>query len=102
MAKEEIIELLKKYIYLLRAEGIPVDKAFLYGNYLSNTITEDSDIDVMIVTENEDDHLSGKVWSLTKTVNSNIEPYLIGKERFNRNDNSPLVYLVKRIGLEIV
>jgi len=101
MAKEEVIDLLRKYIHLLRSEGIFVDKAYLYGSYLSNTATDDSDIDIMIVTENEDDYLVGKAWSLTRKVNSKIEPYLIGMGRFNSSDDSPLVALVKRIGLEI-
>lgn len=101
MAKSEIVNLLKKYIYLLRSEGITVDKAYLYGSHLSNTATDDSDIDIMIVTENEDDYLTGKIWSLTKKVNSKIEPYLVGKGRFNSNENSPLIDLVKNTGLEI-
>lgn len=102
MAKNEVIEILRKYIYLLRAEGISVDKAFLYGSYLSNTATNDSDIDLMIVMENEnDDYLAGKIWSLTKKVNSKIEPYLVGQDRFYNNDNSPLIDLVKSTGLEI-
>lgn len=101
MANREIIEILKKYITVLRSEGITIDKAYLYGSYLSNTATEDSDIDIMIVTENEDDYLTGKVWSLTKKVNSKIEPYLVGKNRFINNYNSPLIDLVKRTGLEI-
>ena len=103
MAKNEVIEILRSYIYLLRAEGISVHKAFLYGSYLSNTATNENDIDLMIVTENEnDDNLAGKIWNLTKKVNSRIEPFLVGTSRFNSNDNSPLVDLVKRTGLEIV
>jgi len=103
MAKSEVIEILRSYIYLLRAEGISVHKAFLYGSYLSNTATNESDIDLMIVTENEnDDNLAGKIWNLTKKVNSRIEPFLVGTSRFNSNDNSPLVDMVKRTGLEIV
>ncbi len=101
MAKREIIEILKKYIIVLRAEGITIDKAYLYGSYLSNTASDESDIDIMIVTENEDDYLTGKIWSLTRKVNSKIEPYLVGKGRFNNNENSPLIDLVKRTGLEI-
>jgi predicted nucleotidyltransferase len=101
MAKREIIETLKKYILLLRSEGITVNKAFLYGSYLSNTAKDDSDIDVLLVTENEDDYLSGKIWSLTKKVNSRIEPYLVGKSRFANSMDSPLIDLVKRTGLEI-
>lgn len=102
MAKNEIIKILKSYIFLLKSEGISVYKAYLYGSYLSNTATKDSDIDLMIVTDNEyDDYIVGKIWSLTKKVNSKIEPFLIGSNRFNSNDNSPLIDLVKRTGLEI-
>lgn len=103
MAKREVIEILEKYIRLLKAEGITVEKAFLYGSYLSNTATNDSDIDLMIVIENEnDDLLAGKIWSLTKRVNSKIEPYLVGTNRFYTTENSPLIDVVKRNGLEIV
>ena len=103
MAKNEVIEILRSYILLLRTEGISVDKAFLYGSYLSNSATSESDIDLMIVTENEnDDDLAGRIWKLTKKVNSKIEPFLVGTNRFNSNDNSPLIDLVKRTGIEII
>lgn len=101
MAKREIVEILKKYILVLRLEGITIDKAYLYGSYLSNTATADSDIDILIVTENEDDYLTGKIWSLIRRINSRIEPYLVGKKRFNNNQDSPLIDLVKRTGIEI-
>jgi predicted nucleotidyltransferase len=101
VSKSEIVEVLKKYIFILRSEGISVDKAYLYGSYLTNTATEDSDIDVLIVTENENDNLTGKIWSLTKRVNSRIEPYLIDKDRFINNKDSLLIDLVKRTGIEI-
>ena len=68
---------------------------------MSNTATEESDIDVLIVTENENDNLTGKIWSLTKRVNSRIEPYLIDKDRFINNKDSLLIDLVKRTGIEI-
>lgn len=102
MAKSEVIEILRTYLDLLRAEGISIDRAFLYGSYLSNTATNESVIDLMIVTENENDDLAGKIWKLTKKVNSKIEPFLVGTNRFNSDDNSPLVDLVKRTGIEIV
>ena len=102
MAKNEVVEILRLYINLLRAEGVFVDKAYLYGSYLNDTATSDSDIDLMIVTDNEnDDYLAGKIWKLTRKINSKIEPFLVGKNRFYGNDNSPLVDLVKRTGLEI-
>ena len=101
MAKREIVDTLKRYILVLQSEGISIDKAYLYGSHLSNTATDDSDIDVLIVTDSEDDYLTGKIWSLTRKVNSKIEPYLVEKVRFINNVDSPLIDLVKRTGLEI-
>ena len=76
MAKAEVIELLKSFISILRAEGIVIDRAYLYGSYQSGTATKESDIDILIVTENEsDDKLAGKIWRLTKEVDTKIEPF---------------------------
>ena len=57
--------------------------------------------DNMYQPEN-DDFLAGQIWSLTKRVNSRIEPFIVGAKRFYKNDNSPLIDLVKRTGLEII
>ncbi len=98
MAQGEIIALLKKYIILLNAEGISVSKAFLFGSYSNNTATESSDIDVLIVSDkydNTDDITVGKVWKLTKKVNSKIEPYLIGLKKFSSDNSSPFKVKLK-------
>jgi predicted nucleotidyltransferase len=102
MAKTAVIKIVKKFVDVLKSEGITVHRAFLFGSYLSNSNNKESDIDIMIVTDNEDDYLFGKVWSLTKRVNIKIEPILVAKTRFNETDNSPLVDFVKSNGLEIV
>lgn len=77
MAQREIIKILKQYISILRSEGIIIDKAFLYGSYLTNTATDDSDNDIMTVTDNGNDYVAGKIWTLTKKVNSGIEPFIV-------------------------
>ena len=102
MAQREIIEILKKYILILRSEGIVIDKAYLYGSCLINAANEESDIDVMLITDSDDDYTAGKIWSLTKRVNSKIEPFLVSKTRFYQDVESPLIDLVKNTGLEIV
>ncbi|MEK7718806.1 MAG: hypothetical protein AAB347_04240 [Bacteroidota bacterium] len=77
-------------------------KVGLYGKHCVGKDVVEHVLDLMIVTENEnDDYLAGKIWSLTQKVNSKIEPYLVGTNRFYDNDNSPLIDLVKRTGLEI-
>ncbi|MBU1342832.1 MAG: nucleotidyltransferase domain-containing protein [Proteobacteria bacterium] len=105
MAKKVIIETLEKYIALLKAEGIAVNKAFLYGSYSSDTETDDSDIDLMIVTNNTDadnDFIVGKIWKLTRKINTKIEPFLVGLKRFNENNYSPLIDSVKKNGIQII
>ena len=51
MAKRAIIELIKSYIDLLNREGFSIEKTFLYGSYLDNTQSEDSDIDILLVSK---------------------------------------------------
>ena len=105
MATREVIELLKKYIFLLNSEGISVKKAFLFGSYSSNTAIENSDIDVMIVSDKydeNDDIAIGKTWRLTRKINTKIEPFLIGIKKFSDDNASPLVSMIKNQGIEIV
>jgi predicted nucleotidyltransferase len=105
MAQEEVIQLLKKYIEILRTEGISVSKAFLYGSYGENSSTEDSDIDVMLVSDGfdeSDDKLVGKVWRLTSKINFRIEPVLVATSSYEDSENSPLIAKVKDSGIQIV
>jgi len=105
MAKEEIIALLKKYVDLLNTEGLSVRKAFLFGSYSAGNETSMSDIDVMIVSDKfdeTDDIAIGKMWRLTRKINTRIEPFLIGIKKFKEDNTSPLLSTIKLNGLEIV
>ncbi len=105
MVKTEVIELIRRYILLLNEEGISVNKAFLFGSYLNDSASETSDIDVLIVSDKydeSDDLAIGKAWQLTKKINTKIEPYLIGFKKFNEDNQSPLLSLIKTKGIEIV
>ncbi len=104
MATTEVIELLRKYISVLNINGISVYKAILFGSYSTNTATDTSDIDVMIVSEKydeTDDEAAGKIWKLTRLVSTKIEPFLIGKNKFNSDEISPLIQQIKEKGIEI-
>ena len=105
MAKEEVIELLKKYIILLNAEGISVNKAFLFGSYSNDSASDSSDIDIMIVSDKydeTDDIVIGKIWKLTRKINTKIEPFLIGLNKFRNDNSSPLISMIRTKGIEIV
>ncbi|MCK5456411.1 MAG: nucleotidyltransferase domain-containing protein [Melioribacteraceae bacterium] len=105
MATREVIELLKKYVILLNAEGISVNRAFLFGSYSTDNSSESSDIDVMIVSDKydeTDDVAVGKIWKLTRKINTKIEPFLIGLKKFREDNSSPLVSMIKMNGIEII
>jgi len=104
MATNEVLELLRKYVALLNTEGISVYKAYLFGSYSTNTATEFSDIDVMIVSsslEEPDDKVTGKAWKLTRKIDSKIEPFLIGLNKFNDDNSSPILSMIKSKGILI-
>ncbi|MCF6332201.1 MAG: nucleotidyltransferase domain-containing protein [Draconibacterium sp.] len=104
MAGKSIIELLQRYLQVLQEEGIIIEKAFLFGSYMWETETLESDIDLMLVSKQFDtsnDLLFGKVWALTKKVNSKIEPYIVGASKFETDDVSPIIQIVKKEGFEI-
>ncbi|MDA3892811.1 MAG: nucleotidyltransferase domain-containing protein [Salinivirgaceae bacterium] len=105
MATEEVISLLKKYIILLNSEGISVKHAYLFGSYATDTATENSDIDLMIVSDNyneNDDIATGNMWRLTKKVSTKIEPFLIGINKFNADLDSIFLTAIKETGVVII
>lgn len=104
MAKNEVIEMLKRYIILLNSEGISVTDAFLFGSYSTGTATDTSDIDVLIVSDKydeTDDVVVGKIWKLTRKISTKIEPLFIGINKFQSDTSSPLISMIKRTGIEI-
>jgi predicted nucleotidyltransferase len=105
MARSEVIELLKKYVLLLNSEGISVSKAFLFGSYSTDSASDSSDIDVMIVSnkyDENDDLAIGKIWKLTRKISTKIEPFLIGDMKFREDNSSPLISMIREKGIEIV
>jgi predicted nucleotidyltransferase len=104
MAQSEIIKLLQSYVLLLNEAGLKIQKAFLYGSFARNEARPDSDIDVMLVSENFDHFdikAKAKAWQLTRKVDLRIEPFTIGIKRFFSDDDSALVDQVKKEGIEI-
>ncbi len=104
MAQKEIITLIRDFVRRLSREGIPVEKAFLYGSYARGEENEESDIDIMLVSEifdKDDDQTIGKTWRISRSVDVRLEPYTVGKERFLNDQYSPLLQLVKKEGLEV-
>ena len=104
MADQQIINIIKNYIQLLNSEGFGISKAFLYGSFAAGNDTESSDIDLMLLSNSLSDNdvdKKSRAWVLTRKVDSRIEPYLVNLKRFQTDDSSPLIEIVKKEGVEI-
>ena len=104
MAQNEIIKLLQSYIALLNKAGLRIQKAFLFGSYARNEGGDESDIDIMLVSESFDNNNieeKAKAWQLTRKVDVRIEPFTIGLKKFISEDDSALLAVVRKEGIEI-
>lgn len=104
MAKREVIELLKKFLAAMKAEGINIEKAFLYGSHAKGLATANSDIDVMLVSDYFDKGIKAraKSWLVASKIDHRIEPCSISMKKFLEDDSSPLIETVKQEGVEII
>jgi predicted nucleotidyltransferase len=106
MDRKETVNKVSKYIRILNESGLMIDKAFLFGSAARNEQHEGSDIDVMLVSrrfdDTTDDLVFGMIWRLTRKVDSRIEPYAVGLSRFDNDNVSPLLQIVKKEGIPIL
>lgn len=104
MVDAKIIDLVRKYLRVLSLEGIIISKAYLYGSQVYGTATEDSDIDLMLVSpmfDEDTDKYAPALWLSTRNVSYKIEPIAVGEKRFQTDEISPLIETVRQEGIEI-
>ena len=103
MDRKETLNKLSEYIKILNESGLNIEKAFLFGSAAKNEAREESDIDVLLVSsrfdDQSDDLAYGLIWKLTRKVDSRIEPYAMGLSRFDHDEVSPLLQIVKKEGI---
>lgn len=101
--KNSVIQDVKKYVVVLRENGIPVDKVLLFGSWAKGTAREDSDVDVALISSffTGDRFMDRrKIVPLRRKINNNIEPMPFSPEDFAAGGT--LVDEIKRYGEEIV
>jgi len=104
MLQKDVINIVRQYINNLNNAGIVIYKAYLFGSYARNQATDDSDIDVLLVSEafdTDDDIILSKPWSPKYRIDFRIEPVAIGLQRFNTDDTSLIIEVIRNEGLEI-
>jgi hypothetical protein len=85
MADPEIIELIKEFVKLLRAEGIEVERAIL----------------VIANLHRADFELKRTLMRLAVRVDERLEPVAYSPQDFEQDNWLPLLYSIKTTGQEI-
>jgi len=104
MLQADAINIVRLYVNNLNNGGVPISKAYLFGSYARNQASENSDIDVLLISDvfdTDDDVVLSKPWSPKYRPDFRIEPITIGVKQFYANDCSMILEIVKKEGLEI-
>jgi predicted nucleotidyltransferase len=102
VTQQSAIELVKSFIKEVKAEGIHLDHAILFGSMSRNTQREDSDIDVALVS----DQFTGigflDIPLFVKVLRKYyiIQPKTFSEKDFNNGD--AFAEEIKRTGIEII
>ncbi len=99
---KEIADIVDKYIAIV-TENYNVVAIILFGSYAKGTQTEDSDIDIAIITDDIktdkfDEEI--KLTLLRRKIDNRIEPHIISTNDYE-NDETPFVVEVKNTGIKV-
>ncbi|MCX6250957.1 MAG: nucleotidyltransferase domain-containing protein [Bacteroidetes bacterium] len=104
MLQQDALNIARQYVANLNKAGIVIYKAYLFGSYARNQARESSDIDILLVSDafdTDDDLILSEPWSPKYRNDYRIEPVAIGKKRFQTEDYSMVLEVVRQEGIEI-
>ncbi len=105
MGQSEAIDIIQHYIHNLNEDGMEIKLAYLYGSHARDEATEESDIDVLLISDNfdtNDDLILSKPWLPKYRFDFRIEPIAVGTMRFQDDDVSPILEIVRQEGIKII
>jgi predicted nucleotidyltransferase len=104
MVNPKVIETVKQYLKVLINEGILITGAFIYGSQVRGSANEESDIDLMLISplfDENTDKYAPAIWHSASKISYRIEPITVGEKRFQTDEYSPLIAIVKQEGVEV-
>jgi predicted nucleotidyltransferase len=104
MVSDEVLRKVSIYIAALRDKGITISRVFIFGSQARGTATQESDIDVCIISPLfDEDHYkyAPELWGGTERCEFRIEPVAVGQQRFLTDESSPLIAIVREEGVEV-
>jgi predicted nucleotidyltransferase len=103
VSKESIIRDVRRYIAELRKNGIPVQRAMLFGSWARGAGREESDVDVALISNvftGDRFQDRRKIIPLRRKINNRIEPMPFDPRTFDGGGN--LVDEIIKHGEEII
>jgi predicted nucleotidyltransferase len=102
MVARSVIESVRIYLRKVNENGIPVSFGVLFGSHARGTSDDQSDIDLLVVSQ----HFDGKkdkretslLWQLTVDTDSRVEPIPVGEREWLDDDSRAIVEIARREG----
>jgi len=106
MLNNKITKIINDFGEILRKKKYPFKNIYLYGSYAKKQQTKYSDVDVAVIVNSPGagkEYLNKKIklWRLSTTADSRIEPILIGAKDL-ANGATTLALEVKKNGILII
>ena len=105
MVDAAVLNSIRNYLQQVCSSGIHASRAILFGSYAKGTSLCDSDIDVLIIAPEFDPQpereLVGRLWRARATIDSRIEPIAVGERQWQDNDESLILEVGRREGIEV-
>ena len=104
MVDESIVEIVRRYLRLLRERGVPVSFAVLFGSFARGDQRPESDVDILVISKEYDKdwrRWNRKLWELRYLVDARIEPTPVGEREFETDDVSIRIEMARQEGIVI-
>jgi predicted nucleotidyltransferase len=102
MDKSRAIEIVNKYILVLKKEKLNLKHAYLFGSYSNGKNNDDSDIDIALVISDKRNRIDmqSMLIKLTKEFDYIIEPHPIKEQDFNIDN--PFASEILKTGIKLL
>jgi len=105
MAEESVVASARKYLNELIKLGVPVRYGILFGSQARKDTHQWSDIDLLIVSPRYDESCTREdinlLWRTAALTDNRIEPVPVGLKRWETDDESTIIEIARREGIQV-